>query len=88
MTAAVLDPSVFGAVEGGRRIDLANLPERGYLSAITVAELQAGVLAATDQGIRTARLETVARAHDLPVATQDADFQALADLDLLPILDV
>ncbi len=131
MTAAVLDTSVFVALESGRAIDAHSLPDRGHLSAITYAELQAGVLAATDVQTRSARLETVefaasyallpvdaavarewaklrielrnasrsmkvndlwiaatALAHDLPVVTQDTDFEVLADLDLLQVIPV
>lgn len=131
MTAALLDTSVFVALESGRAIDTHSLPDRGHLSAITYAELQAGVLAATDVQTRSARLETVefaasyallpvdavvarewaklrielrnasrsmkvndlwiaatALAHDLPVVTQDTDFEVLADLGLLQVIPV
>jgi predicted nucleic acid-binding protein len=127
--AALLDTSVFVAVETGRSLVLDALPDRGHLSAITYAELQAGVLAATDLRTRSDRLATVefaasyellpvdaaaarhwarlrielrdagramkvndlwiasvALAHDLPVVTQDHDFDVLADLGLLEVI--
>lgn len=131
MTAGVLDTSVFVALESGRTIDADSLPDRGHLSAVTYAELQAGVLAATDVQTRSARLETVefaasyamlpidaavarewarlrielrnasrpmkvndlwiaatAVANDLPVVTQDSDFEVLAALGLLQVIPV
>lgn len=122
-STALLDTSVIVALETGRPIDERALPERSRLSVITLAELRAGVLAATDAETRARRLKTldryshaaalqvdesaaehwarlrvrlvesgrrlnvndlwiasVALAHDLPVVTQDADFDALLDL--------
>lgn len=74
MTAALqrglLDTSVFIASETGRRLDEASLPEESAISPITVAELQVGVLAATDVDIRARRLATL---------------EAVADIETLPI---
>ena len=129
--AALLDTSVFIARESGRPIDEAALPDRGYLSVITLAELHAGVLAATETEVRARRLATleavaalaplpvdtvaaghwarlrvrlheagrrvnvndlwisaVAVAHDLPVLTQDGDFDVLAELGLVEVIKI
>ncbi|WP_035779781.1 type II toxin-antitoxin system VapC family toxin [Arthrobacter sp. H14] len=67
---ALLDTSVFIALESGRRIEESKLPEEMYLSVITLGELHAGVLAAKDTEIRARRLATVeslARFEVLPV---------------------
>ena len=107
---------------------MSDLPARGYVCVVTVAELQAGVLAARDLETRARRLATsdavaamaalpidepvarqwatlrvrlydagrrlnvndlwiaaMALANDLPVVTQDDDFDALADLQLLDV---
>ena len=42
----LLDTSVFIASESGRELRHERLPARGYVCVVTVAELQAGVLAA------------------------------------------
>ena len=128
---ALLDTSVFVAQESGRTLNAGLLPQRGFVSAITLAELEAGVLAATEVGARAQRLRTltgitgvevlaidaaaahhwarlrvalqqegrrinvndlwiaaVALAHDLPVVTQDADFDPLAELGELRVIRV
>lgn len=119
------------ALEGGRRVDDAALPDEAFVSVVTVAELRAGVLAATELGVRARRLATleavaglealpidtavaavwaemavrlrdagrrvgvndvwiaaVAAANEMPVVTQDADFDALADLGLVAVVKV
>jgi predicted nucleic acid-binding protein len=124
LPAGILDTSVFIAQETGRVLDRDSLPERGYVSVVTLAELEAGIHAATTAEIRAARLLTyqsvasvdplpvtvraahewarlrfrlaqagrrvnvndlwiaaTALAHNLPVVTQDHDFDALTDLD-------
>jgi predicted nucleic acid-binding protein len=126
---AVLDTSIFVAQESGRPLDAERLPQNGYVTAITLAELEAGVLAASDVRIRAQRLRTLtgiaavdvlgidaatahhwarlrvalrdagrrvnvndlwiaatALAHDLPVVTQDDDFDPLADLGELVVI--
>lgn len=124
MTAAgLLDTSVWIAGEVGRPVTAEALPERSYVSVITVAEIEAGVLAAGDVETRAARMATAtalamvealpvdeavarewarmrvllrdagrrvnvndlwiaatARANDLPVYTQDDDFDVLGDV--------
>ncbi len=42
----LLDTSVFIASESGRELRQERLPARGFVCVVTVAELQAGVLAA------------------------------------------
>jgi predicted nucleic acid-binding protein len=66
----LLDTSVFIASERGRPLDEARIPEETAVSVITVAELQAGVLAAADVGVRARRLATL---------------QALADIELIDV---
>lgn len=57
----LLDTSVFIARESGRTI--AKLPERVALSAITIGELQLGVLNAADAVTRARRADTLALAR-------------------------
>jgi predicted nucleic acid-binding protein len=124
MTAAsrgLLDTSVLIASETGRLLDTSALPDEIFISVVTIAELQAGVLAAADTATRARRLATldsvaelealpidvvaaghwatlrvrlaeegrrinvndlwiaaVAAANDLPIVTQDADYDSLA----------
>jgi predicted nucleic acid-binding protein len=59
LSRAVADTSVFIAQETGR--DLGELPEQIAVSVITVAELELGVLRATDPRARAARLSTLSR---------------------------
>lgn len=68
----VLDTTVFIADESGRPLDTARLPHESAVSVVTLAELQAGVLAAADTDTRATRLATL----DL-----------LSDLELLPVDD-
>jgi predicted nucleic acid-binding protein len=120
VAAALVDTSVFIASENGRALRTGELPAESLVSVVTVAELQAGVLAARDTATRARRLATleavtgieplsidgaaarhwarlrvrlaeeglrvdvndlwiaaVAAANDLPVVSQDADFDAL-----------
>ncbi len=59
MTRGLADTSVFIARESGRPLDEASLPLELAVSVITVAELRAGVLAATDVVTRNRRLVTL-----------------------------
>ena len=123
MTASsrgLLDTSVLIATETGRPLDTNALPDEVFISVVTIAELQAGVLAAADTATRARRLATldsvaglealpidivaarhwatlrvrlaeqgrrinvndlwiaaVAAANDLPVVTQDSDYDPL-----------
>ncbi len=64
------DTSVFIASEIGRSLDMDRLPEESAISVVTIAELQAGVLVATDVDARARRMATVA---------------AVADMELVPV---
>lgn len=59
MSRAIADTSVFIAQETGR--ELGDLPEQIAVSVITVAELELGVLRASDPRARAARLSTLSR---------------------------
>lgn len=66
----LLDTSVLIASETPRALDLDALPDEVFISVITVAELQAGVLAASDTATRARRLTTldsVASLEALPI---------------------
>lgn len=72
---AVLDTSVLIARESGRRLDADALPEETTICVITLGELYAGVLAATDTATRARRLSTLGAASTveaLPVTTEAA----------------
>lgn len=127
----VLDTSVFVALESGRPARVELLPEQAFVTVITRAELEAGVLAAGDVAIRAQRLGTVQRlaqfemlavdeaagrawaqlrvqlrdagramkindlwiasialAAGVGVATQDDDFDVLAELGLLDVIKI
>jgi predicted nucleic acid-binding protein len=68
----VLDASVFIAAETGRRVNEELLPEESAISVITLAELQAGVLAAKDTQTRARRLATLDALSDIHVLDVDA----------------
>ncbi|MGO9384926.1 MAG: type II toxin-antitoxin system VapC family toxin [Mycobacterium sp.] len=70
--AGVLDTSVFIATETGRQLDEALIPEEVATTVVTLAELHAGVLAATTSDIRAQRLATL---------------ESVADLETLPVDD-
>ena len=59
MSRAVADTSVFIAQETGRELD--ELPSEIAVSVITAAELELGVLRATDPEARALRLSTLSR---------------------------
>jgi predicted nucleic acid-binding protein len=61
--AAVLDTSVFIAVEQGRRL-ARSLPEQVGVSVVTLAELELGVLMARDADVRALRLTTLLRVRE------------------------
>jgi predicted nucleic acid-binding protein len=66
----LLDTSVLIATETGRPIDTNALPDEAFISVVTIAELQAGVLAAADTVTRARRLATldsVAGLEALPI---------------------
>ena len=70
VAAGVVDTSVFIATESGRQLDTTHIPSEVAITVVTLAELTAGVLAATNSDIRAQRLatlETVADMETLPV---------------------
>ncbi len=83
--AGLLDTSVLIARESGRRLDARGVPERTAVSVITVAELHAGVLAATDTETRARRLATVdaiAAVEALPITVEAARHWATLQVKL------
>lgn len=66
----LLDTSVFIAHESGRPVNAEMLPDHSLICPVTIAELQAGVLVATDTETRARRLATL---------------EATADIEVLPI---
>jgi predicted nucleic acid-binding protein len=63
VTPAVLDTSIFVAVEQGRPLRRP-LPEEVSVSVITLAELELGVLMAKDADTRSQRLATLTRVRE------------------------
>jgi predicted nucleic acid-binding protein len=61
----LLDTSVFIAAESGRPLDEQRIPDETAVSVVTLAELQAGVLAAQDVEIRACRLATLETVGDI-----------------------
>lgn len=59
MSRAIADTSVFIAQESGRK--LGDLPEQIAVSVVTAAELELGVLRASDPTSRAIRLSTLSR---------------------------
>jgi predicted nucleic acid-binding protein len=85
MSRAVADTSVFIARESGR--PLGELPDEIAVSVVTAAELELGVLRATDAAIRATRLATLASVRTeyplLPIDDQTAScFARIADTEL------
>jgi len=69
VTSGLADTSVFIAAGSGRTAHLERLPDQLAISVITIGELRAGVLAATDVGVRDRRLATLTSALSLdPIA--------------------
>ena len=63
MAGAMLDTSIFVAVEQGRGLARA-LPDEVAVSTITLAELELGVLLAADPDTRSQRLGTLTRVRE------------------------
>jgi predicted nucleic acid-binding protein len=85
MSRAVADTSVFIAGEAGRA--LGTLPDEIAVSVVTTAELELGVLRASDPDVRATRLRTLARVRsEYPLLTIDDQtascFARLADEQL------
>lgn len=76
MSRGLGDTSLFIAREAHRHIDVDALPAEIAVSVITVGELRAGVLAATDVETRDRRLATLTQAlamEPVPIDEQVAD---------------
>ena len=85
MSRAIADTSVFVARETGRQ--LGDLPDEIAVSVITAAELELGVLRASDPSSRATRLATLSRVRAtyplLPIDEATAScFARLADEQL------
>jgi predicted nucleic acid-binding protein len=81
VTRGIADTSVFIARESGRPLDEENLPDELAISVITIGELRAGVLAATDVVTRDQRLTTLSDALTLePMAIDQPVAEAWARL--------
>ena len=63
MSRAILDTSVFVAVEQGRPLERP-LPDSVSVSVVTLAELELGVLVARDPDSRAMRLATLTRVRE------------------------
>jgi predicted nucleic acid-binding protein len=78
LSRAVADTSVFIAQEAGR--ELGELPAQIAVSVVTAAELELGVLRASDPSARAIRLSTLARVQAayplLPVDPEVASYFA------------
>jgi len=65
VTRALADTSLLIAFETGRPLSDLPLPDQLAVSIITIGELRAGVLAASDLGVRDRRLITLSTASTL-----------------------
>jgi predicted nucleic acid-binding protein len=84
VSRGLADTSVFIARESGRPLDVDRLPDDLAVSVVTIGELRAGVLAASDTAARDRRLGTLTRALVLdPVPVDAAVADAWARLRLL-----
>jgi predicted nucleic acid-binding protein len=63
VSAAILDTSIFVALEQGRPLDRP-LPDRVSVSVVTLAELELGVLVARNPETRAQRLATLTRVRE------------------------
>ncbi len=73
IAAGVLDTSVFIANETGRALDESAIPEVVATTVITLAELNAGILAAGSAEIRARRLATLDVVSDMEALPVDED---------------
>ena len=73
IAAGVLDTSVFIANETGRPLDESSMPEEVATTVITLAELNAGVLAAGSAEVRARRLATLDAVADIVALPVDED---------------
>lgn len=83
MSRGLADTSLFIAKESGRPLQTGLLPDELAVSAITIGELRAGVLAATDTVARDQRLSTLTAALALnPIPVDESVASAWARLRL------
>ena len=73
IAAGVLDTSVFIANETGRALDESAMPDEVATTVITLAELNAGVLAADSAEVRARRLTTLDAVADMVALPVDED---------------
>jgi predicted nucleic acid-binding protein len=71
--AGVLDTSVFIATETGRQLNTSLIPDEVATTVITLAELNAGLLAARTTEIRAQRLATVDAVADMMTLPVDEE---------------
>jgi len=84
LSRGIADTSLFVAQETGRPILEESIPDELAVSVITIGELRAGVLAATDTPSRDRRLSTLTFALSLePVPIDEAIAAAWARLRLI-----
>lgn len=84
MSRGLADTSLFIANELARPVDGAALPDELAVSIITIGELRAGVLAASDTEVRARRLQTLTEALQLdPVPIDDAVAERWAALRVM-----
>jgi predicted nucleic acid-binding protein len=85
VTEGLADTSVWISAELGRRLDRTGLPDVLLVSVITLAELQAGVLAASDPATVSTRLRTLQltlESEPLPVDAAVAQEWALLRVEV------
>ena len=83
MSRGLADTSLFVARESERPLQTDLLPDELAVSAITIGELRAGVLAATDTAARDQRLSTLTAALALnPIPVDESVASAWARLRL------
>ncbi|MEI7519688.1 MAG: type II toxin-antitoxin system VapC family toxin [Mycobacteriaceae bacterium] len=73
ITAGVLDTSVFIANETGRALNESGIPEAVATTVVTLAELNAGILAAGSAELRARRLATLDAVADIVALPVDED---------------
>lgn len=71
--AGLLDTSIFIANETGRHLDEKQIPDQVATTVITIAELNAGVLAAATSDVRAQRLATLESVADMEALPVDED---------------
>lgn len=73
LEAGVLDTSVLIAAESGRPLEGERLPRESFVSVVTLAELNVGVLAAPDTETRARRMDTLATMADVAILPLDEE---------------